>query len=165
MIFHNEMDDIAGLPLVNPDKLSFDYASLIYYLQSLGLIVKSRQKPSHSYTYQIPKIIEEAEGPLIDFLNWPDFCISIGTPTTALINFWEKGLPCIHLTYYELTETAKGTLPDDVMVINLTDFESIKYPSYLLLEIGIWLLKIEWHVFEITVIRSNLIDKNLARRI
>jgi hypothetical protein len=68
-----------------------------------------------------PKIIEEAEGPLIDFLNWPDFCISIGTPTTALINFWEKGLPCIHLTYYELTETAKGTLPDDVMVINLTD--------------------------------------------
>ena len=121
MIFHNEMDDIAGLPLVNPDKLSFDYASLIYYLQSLDLIVKSRQKPSHFYNYQIPKIIEEAEGPLIDLLDWPDFCISIGTPTTALINFWEKGLPCIHLTYYELTETAKGTLPDDVMVINLTD--------------------------------------------
>jgi hypothetical protein len=121
LIIHNEIDDIAGIPLVRIDRFLIDYKRLIVLLKKLGLDVRSRQKPSHSYKSLIPNLVEELEGPINSILDWPDICISIGVPTTALINFWEKNTKCIHLTYYKLTEIDKGTLPDDVEVIDMLD--------------------------------------------
>jgi hypothetical protein len=121
LIIHNEMDDVAGFPLVNIENFTTDYTNLIIYLKTLGCEIRSRQKPSHSYECQIPKIIEEMPGPLDSFIDWPNLCISIGTPTTAMINFWEKNIFCIHLTYYKLTEIDKSTLPENVKIIDLMD--------------------------------------------
>ena len=121
LIIHNEIDDIAGIPLVWVDRFLFDYKKIIEFLKNSGLDVRSRQKPSHSYKSLIPNLVAELEGPVDSILDWPDICISIGVPTTALINFWEKNAKCIHLTYYKLTEIDKGTLPDDVDVIDMLD--------------------------------------------
>lgn len=118
-IFHNEIDDPSGLQLIDTKQFLIDYKKLIELLEARKIEIRSREKPSHSYKTYIPKIVPNQTGKIQEFIDWPDLCISIGTPTSAILDFWRRGTQCLHLTYYSLTEPDLETLPNDVMVIKL----------------------------------------------
>lgn len=120
LFLHNELDDVAGAPLVILSQFRDYYEQLIKYLLKSDFNIKSRQKPSHKYKDLIPDIVESADGDMSLLIEWADICISIGVPTTAMINFWKKGCLCIHLHHHSLTELDEYTLPQGVKIINIS---------------------------------------------
>jgi hypothetical protein len=120
VFLHNELDDVAGTPLITLSHFRDYYEQLIEYLIKSNFIIKSRQKPSHKYKDLIPDLVESADGDMFSLIEWADICISIGVPTTAMLNFWKRGCLCIHLHHHGLTELDTYTLPEDVKIINIS---------------------------------------------
>lgn len=118
LILLNEFDDIAFVP-------TDDYVVAIPALNNAlssfranEFEIRIRPKPGNPYKsiLNIPESMS-AQGPISNWIKWPDHVVSMGTPTTALIHFAEQGAHTYHLQEEHPTEPDLAMLHPSTKVI------------------------------------------------
>lgn len=132
MLLFNALTDPGGVPtceFFTIAKFTFDAFMLC---QSMQLPFKIRSKSSWDFSGVLAKYLSSrgvdahilesvfATGPLSDWTEQTTVCIGIDQPTTALTQFLNKGVICIHAIDRECTETEMHTLP--LHGVYLTDY-------------------------------------------
>jgi hypothetical protein len=126
LILMNQMDTAGGVPRCRVLDLQKGLNSLVARLRPLGWQVKLRQKPSHPYSVLMGlNSVEQADGPLENWLEWPEVCLSIVGPTTAMTGFWKNGVRCYHLQEHTLAPAEEFLLPAQ----GVETYHSAPYPS------------------------------------
>jgi hypothetical protein len=118
MILMNELDDVAGIPLVDFFLYKSFLKELINHFLSKQYKIFLRQKPSHSYASLFSEFKNyESSGQLSDYLDRVGVCVSLGTPTTALSKFLLVGKDCLHVQFESMTDVEKYTIPEAPCII------------------------------------------------
>jgi hypothetical protein len=118
LILINQMDSAGYLPRCRVLEVKNGIEFLTKRLSAEGWDIKIRHKPSHPYVNLMGlNNMQYADGPLSGWLDWPEACISVASPTTALIRFWENGARCFHVQEMALNHTEKFILPNDCLTV------------------------------------------------
>ena len=129
LILMNQMDSPACVPRCRPFELKKGIEFLLKRLSAEGWQIKLRHKPSHSCRILFEMCnMEHANGPLGDWFEWPEVCLSVATPTTAMIGFWENGARCYHLQEILLGLGEKFVLPHE----GITVYQGAEYAGLFL---------------------------------
>ena len=127
LILMNQLDKSWYVPNCQVLGLREALQAFIQRLSAEGWEVKLRQKPSHAYHVLLSfEGAQCASGPLENLFGWPAFCISVGSPTTAMIGFWKNGSHCLHLQEATLSLMERFIVPaGDVDVFHSDRFSSL----------------------------------------
>lgn len=113
IILLNELDDTAGLPLVNFRIYRECLSELISFFKAKDVNIYLRHKPSHSYNQLLSDFQQyAAPGNLSNYIKLVDCCVSIGTPTTAMSKFYLSDIDCLHIQFEDLTDIERFTFPE-----------------------------------------------------
>jgi hypothetical protein len=118
LVLLNQMDSAGYLPRCRVLELKNGIECLMKRLSVDGWQIKIRHKPSHPYVNLMRlEGAQYAGGPLSDWLDWPEVCVSVPSPTTSIIRFWESGARCFHVQEIALGITEKVMLPNDSLKV------------------------------------------------
>ncbi|TRW97082.1 hypothetical protein [Candidatus Methylobacter oryzae] len=132
LLLFNALTDPGGVPTCEFSTIAKFTFDALMLCQSRQVPFKIRSKTSWDFSGMLAKylslygvdanIIESifAIGPLSDWTEQTTVCVGIDQPTTALTQFLNQGVTCIHAIDRECTETEMHTLP--LRGVYLTDY-------------------------------------------
>lgn len=128
MFLFNAFEDVSGLPTEDYVLIFKLFERLAHALKDKGVSLKIRYKPHFNYKNIIRTSVDEATGPLENWVSWPSLVFSIGQPTTALAHF-ESCASITHVQTGRLSDLELGTLSITTNIINesnwLANFNAI----------------------------------------
>jgi hypothetical protein len=114
LILMNQLDAPWYVPNCQILGLRKALQDFIQRMAEEGWHVKFRQKPSHAYNVLLGfENVENVTGPLETLSGWPAVCISVGSPTTAMIGFWEGGSQCYHIQERTVSLAERFIIPSN----------------------------------------------------
>jgi hypothetical protein len=123
IIVLNELDDVVGVPhlcLVDLiEGMSFFYETMV----GKGYSLRIRHKPSHSYENLIGLNIEKANGSIDDCINWADYYLGIGEPTSLITKFYLNGATCMQISSETIIPSARNYLPEGIFIVEKFDYK------------------------------------------
>lgn len=118
LILFNQLDSPAYIPRCRVLELKKGLQYFINRLSNSGWQIKIRHKPSHPYYLLLGlSDVEHAEGALSNWRDWPEVCISVASPTTAMIEFWQDGVRCFHVQEIAVNPGEKFILPHEGVTV------------------------------------------------
>jgi hypothetical protein len=118
LFLFSELQDSGGVPICSLNTLREQLTNIARQLAQQGWTCQVRQKPNLFYPRALNfNSIPEAGGDLEQWIEWPDVCVSLMQPTTALLRFWSAGCDCYHIQEYFISEGEAHMLPEDFICI------------------------------------------------
>lgn len=121
----NEFEDTAGIVTEDYQSLFNNLTPFINRLKNSGFNVLLRPKPHHPYSTILKFQDAKADGPLSEWLSWAGVAISLGIPTTALLQFDMHGARTYHAQTTTPTTRGEEFLSKDTLVLVERSWEQI----------------------------------------